>query len=215
MNKHKNLAIIGAGGHGRVVADCAEQTNKYDKIFFLDDSFAERKSNAEWNIIGPVSDWKKYRGDTDFIVALGSNALRAQLQKELQKNNVSIATLVHPTAFVSHYSELGSGVVVFANAVINIGSNVADGCIVNTGATVDHDCSIGTFCHISPGANLAGGIKVGNMSWLGIGCSVVECVVIGENCQIGAGAVVTENTTNNFLYLGIPAKAVRPLKLKK
>lgn len=142
MNKHTSLAIIGAGGHGRVVADCAEQTGQYNNIFFLDDSFTDRKNNALWEIKGPVSEWNKFSQEADFIVALGNNTLRADILKHLQDFKVSIATLVHPTASISPHSELGQGVVVFANAVINIGSKIADGCIINTNATVDHDLSL-------------------------------------------------------------------------
>lgn len=212
MNIHKKLVIIGAGGHGRVVADCAEQTEQYHKIIFLDDNFIERKSNAVWDINGPISDWSKYQQEADFIIALGNNTLRAKLQRELQTNNASITNIIHPTASVSPLSQLGRGIVVFANAVINIGTNIEDGCIINTGALVDHDCLIEPYCHISPGAHIAGGVKVGTMTWLGIGSSVIECVTIAKHCQIGAGAVVTQNTDSHFLYLGVPAKATRSLK---
>ena len=34
---HEKLIIIGAGGHGRVVADIAEQVHGYKSIAFLDD----------------------------------------------------------------------------------------------------------------------------------------------------------------------------------
>ena len=42
----KKLLIIGAGGHGRVVADSAESTKKYQEIAFLDDCFSQRKKNV-------------------------------------------------------------------------------------------------------------------------------------------------------------------------
>lgn len=212
MNKHKTLVIIGAGGHGRVVADCAQQAGYYTNIFFLDDSVAERKNNAAWEIRGPISDWTTYNHNADFFVAIGSNLLRAEILQQLKTAKVSIATIVHPSASISKNCQVGKGVVIFANAVVNIGSEIADGCIINTAATIDHDCHIGAYSHISPGANLAGGVHVGKMSWLGIGCSVIECISIEENCQVGAGAVITQNTKSNFLYLGVPARATRPLK---
>lgn len=212
MNKHKTLVIIGAGGHGRVVADCAQQAGYHKNIFFLDDSVAERKHNAAWEIKGAVSDWVRYSQEADFIVALGSNLLRAEILTQLQAAKASIATIIHPTAAISEHCQIGKGVVVFANTVVNIGTEIADGCIINTAATIDHDCHIAAFSHISPGANLAGGVHVGRMSWLGIGCSVIEYVSIGENCQVGAGAVITQNTKSNFLYLGVPAKAIRSLQ---
>lgn len=209
---NKTLVIIGAGGHGRVVADCAEKAGDYTKIVFLDDRTDERKHSAHWPIIDTVDNWPSYHQDADFFVALGNNLLRASIQQQLQTSGVNIATIVHPTAAISKHCQLGNGVVVFANAVVNIGTYIANGCIINTGATVDHDCNIEEFCHISPGVNIAGGVRVEKMSWLGIGCSIIECLTVAEYCQIGAGAVVTHNTKGGFLYLGVPAKAVRSLK---
>jgi sugar O-acyltransferase (sialic acid O-acetyltransferase NeuD family) len=212
MSKHKTLVIIGAGGHGRVVADCAEQLAQYTEILFLDDCVTQRQKSAHWTIAGPISHWEAYGNKADFIVALGDNLLRARIQQQLQTANISMANLVHPSASVSPHSQLGEGIVIFANAVVNIGARIENGSIINTNATVDHDCHIGEFCHVSPGVSIAGGVRVEKMSWLGIGCSVIECLTIAENCQIGAGAVVTDDTKSGFLYLGVPAKAVRRLK---
>jgi UDP-N-acetylbacillosamine N-acetyltransferase len=207
MNENLSLVIIGAGGHGRVVADCATLTDRYKEIIFLDDCFAERKQNFHWPIVGVVDDWPNYSDRADFIVAFGNNELRANTLKVLDDAGVSIANVVHPSAVVSSSVKLGKGIVVFANAVINIGSIISDGCIINTASTIDHDCSLDKCCHISPGAHVAGGVKIGALTWLGIGSSVIEYIELAECTQIGAGAVVTKPTLANTLYLGIPAKA--------
>jgi UDP-N-acetylbacillosamine N-acetyltransferase len=211
MNKNKTLIIVGGGGHGRVVADCAESTGHYHKIIFLDDCFEQRKENSRWPITGPINHWENYRDSADFIVAIGNNTLRASIIQQLSSAKCYIATLIHPTAFVSTNSNIGQGVVVFANAVVNVGARVDQGCIINTAATIDHDCHIHAYCHISPGVNIAGGVKVGKFSWLGIGSSVVEYITIAENTQSGAGAVITSSTQSNTLYLGVPATPIRSL----
>ena len=211
MNTNKTLVIIGAGGHGRVVADCAQQLGYYSDIIFLDDCFTTRKNNSHWIIAGPITRWKNYIDKADFIVAVGNNALRATLLQQLITAQSCIATLIHPTAYVSPHSDIAQGVVIFANAVVNIGTRIDEGCIINTAATIDHDCHIKAYCHISPGVNIAGGVNVGKHSWLGIGSSVVEYITIAENTQSGAGAVITQSTSSNTLYLGVPAKPIRSL----
>ncbi len=211
MKKNKTLIILGAGGHGRVVADCAESLGIYTDIIFLDDCFSARKKNAHWIIAGPISSWIDYNDNTEFIVAMGNNLLRASLLQQLFSAKRCVATLIHPTAFVSEKCNLGLGVVIFANAVINVDAHIEDGCIINTSATIDHDCHIHAYCHISPGVNIAGGVEVGQYSWLGIGSSVVEYITIAKNTQSGAGAVITKSTQSNTLYLGIPATPVRSL----
>lgn len=207
----KKLIIIGAGGHGRVVADCAEQLGEYSQIVFLDDCFNENKENSEWTVIGSVKDFPQYIEQADFIVAFGNNRLRKRILMQLKKAKANIVSLIHPSAVVSPHTFIGKGVVVFANAVINIGAHVADGCIINTAATVDHDCELHLCVHISPGANIAGGVHIAQLSWVGIGSTVVEYITLADNTQVGAGAVVTQSTQANSLYLGVPAKRVRSL----
>lgn len=207
----RKLAIIGAGGHGRVVADCAVASNGYEEIIFIDDCYPERTKNLHWPIKDNLSALAKYINNYDFIIALGSNTLRQKVMLELQNLNANIISLMHPSAVISSHSNIGKGVVVFANAVVNIGTKIGDGVIVNTSATVDHDCIIEDFVHISPGVNVAGGVKVGKYSWLGIGCSIVEYIELATNTQVGAGGVVCKSTGPNQLYVGVPAAPIKPL----
>jgi UDP-N-acetylbacillosamine N-acetyltransferase len=194
-----------------VVADCAQQQGKYSKIVFLDDCFFERKENSEWPVIGAVKKFPQYIDDADFVVAFGNNRLRKDILSQLKKSGANIVSLIHPTAVVSPHTFIGKGVVVFANAVINIGASIADGCIINTAATVDHDCELHQCVHISPGVNIAGGVHIAQLSWIGIGSTIVECITLADNTQVGAGAVVTQSTQANSLYIGVPAKRVRSL----
>ncbi|GHE89792.1 acetyltransferase [Thalassotalea profundi] len=204
------LIIIGAGGHGRVVADCALATGQYQEIRFLDDCYPERKDNALWSIVGTVKEFTQYLDEAHFIVAFGNNKLREKVQSQLHAANANIVTIIHPQATVSPHAHIGLGVVVCANATINIGATINDGCIINTASTIEHDCNIGEFTHISPNCALAGGITVGKLSWLGINSTVIECLTIAPNTQVGAGAVVISNTDKDSLYLGIPAKRISP-----
>lgn len=208
----KTLVIIGAGGHGRVVADCAKILNCYNKIVFLDDSFKDYKQSGEWQIVGSVKDYTQHIRTSDIFVAIGNNHQRGKILEQLESADANIISLIHPSAVISPHTVIGSGVVVCANAVINIGTQIANGCIINTGATVDHDCKLHSYVHISPGANIAGGVSVAKFSWIGIGSTIIECLNLAENTQIGAGAVVVQSTQENSLYLGVPAKRIRALK---
>lgn len=205
------LVIIGAGGHGRVVADCAQQLGTYQNIVFLDDCFDKTTISGNWEIVGEVNNFHKYISHSDFIIAFGNNQLRAKTFRDLHKANANIITLIHPSATISPLAVIGKGVMICANAAINIGAKIADGCIINTSATVDHDCLLEPYIHISPGVNIAGGVNIGQYSWLGIGSTVIESLCLAENTQIAAGAVVTRSTQANSLYLGVPAKRIRSL----
>ncbi len=205
------LLIIGAGGHGRVIADCAEASRQYCEIAFLDDSFPEREQNLAWPIIEKSAIWKCFKEEYSFALAIGNNQARLALFQALDEANAHLPNIIHPTAVISNHSELGKGNVIFANAVINPGSKIGNACIINTAATIDHDCQLTDAVHISPGAHLAGTVTVGQASWFGVGSSSVQAINIAENTQIGAGAAVTKDTQANGLYVGVPARRIKDI----
>ena len=197
----EKLIIIGAGGHGRVVSETAK-LNGYKEIDFLDDA---DKQTA----VGKVSDFIKYIDEADFIVAIGSNAVRMKIQFDLKKSGANIVSLIHPNAIVSESVSIGKGTVVMAGAVINAGAVIGDGAIINTCASVDHDCKIGDFSHISVGARICGTVAIGNGTWIGAGTTLINNIRICDECLIGAGAVVIENIDKNGTYVGVPVRKIK------
>lgn len=205
----KNLIIIGAGGHGRVIADTAELTKQWDTIAFLDDRYPELKTSGAWPVIGKVSDAQKFNQTfPDAVVGIGNNEIRLKFLKQLSDIGFKIPVIAHPSASVSQYAEIKEGTVLFAQSVINIGSRLGIGCIVNTGAKVDHDCLIGDGVHLSPGVHLAGAVQVGKCSWIGIGASVKQEIVISNNVMVGAGAAVVKNLPEYVTAVGVPARII-------
>ena len=144
------LVIIGAGGHGKVVADCAKSIDRYNQIVFLDNAYPEHNGFCGWEVVGHPDDYMNYQQDSEFFVAIGNNQARRQWQGTLQQNHCEIATLVHPSSQVGTDVSIGKGTLVLANSVINILTQIGEGCIVNTSASVDHDCQLGDFVHIAP-----------------------------------------------------------------
>ncbi|MGF1684954.1 acetyltransferase [Photobacterium minamisatsumaniensis] len=202
----KRLAILGASGHGKVLAGIAELQG-WEKIEFFDDAWPAKAMNGPWLIVGDTEFLKdkltEYQG---VIVAIGHNSIRLEKQLQLEQLNANLVTLIHPAAVVSHYAQVMSGSVVMANAVINPFASLGKACIVNTAATVDHDCILADGVHISPGANVAGGVTIGTKSWVGVGAAVKQMLHIGHNVVIGAGASVVNNLESNKTFVGIPAK---------
>jgi len=202
----KQLAIIGAGGHGKVVAEIAELVGWKDILFF-DDAFPRIENVGVWKVKGTMNDLLACRDDcSSLIVAIGSNEVRLQKSNFLLSQGFKLETLIHPNATVSKYADIKAGTVVIAGAVINPFASVGMGSIINTSCLIDHDCIIGEGVHISPGANVAGGVEVGDLSWLGIGSTVKQGLKIGNSVVVGAGAVVVNNVPDNHVVKGIPAK---------
>lgn len=191
------LIIIGASGHGKVVADIALR-NGYEQVVFLDDN-PDVQECAGFPVIGKTTEAPLMEGDK--IVAIGNPKIREYIQKSIQT-----VTLIHPTATISRRVKIGQGTVVMAGAVINSDVEIGDGCIINTCASVDHDCCVKDFAHISVGAHIAGTCQIGVRTWIGAGAIVSNNVNITKDCMIGAGAVVVRDIEKTGTYIGVPAK---------
>ena len=202
-----SLAVLGAGGHGRSVADVAEACGW--KVDMYDDSMWPAATTCgPWTIVGNLDTLIARLGEhAGVAVAIGDCAARLRITRRLQASGVHLPPLVHPSAWVSpHAKRLGAGCVVLAGAAINVGAAVGQACIVNTGATVDHDCTLAAGVHISPGAHLAGGVTVGECTWVGIGAAVKQGVCLGGHAVVGAGAVVVSTVSDGVCVIGCPAK---------
>ncbi|CAH6980898.1 Acetyltransferase [Vibrio chagasii] len=201
----KSCAILGASGHGKVIAEIAE-LNGYQNIVFFDDRWPSLKAVEHWSVSGDTSTLLSNVKEYDLtVVAIGHNATRCSKQRELSSAGANFDVLAHPSAVISNYANIGIGSVVMANAVVNPFSHIGMSCIVNTGSTVDHDCKLAEGVHISPGVNLAGGVEVGKNTWIGIGSQIKQLVVIGCDAVVGAGSTVINNVPNFKTVVGSPA----------
>ena len=202
-----NLIIIGASGHGKVIADIAIKMNKWQSIAFLDDD-ESIKTSMGLKVIGKMADAFTYKDEADFFVTIGKNATREKVQGKLMDQGMTVVKLIHPSAVIGTDVEIGMGTVVMAGVVINSSSRIGEGCIINTSSSLDHDNIIEDYVHISPGASLAGTVKVGRGSWIGIGSVISNNVNICSGCKVGAGAVVVKDITEPGTYVGVPVRRV-------
>lgn len=197
------LVIIGAGGHGRVIADIAIK-NGYNDIVFVDDHLTGFCMN--FPIICTSADiYKLNNKKSDFVIAIGDNTVRKMIAEKYDVNWVSLA---HPSAQIGMNVKIGLGTVIMAGSLINSCATVGHHCIINTSAVVEHDNILEDYVHISPNAALGGTVHIGKGTHIGIGAIVKNNIEVCENCIIGAGAVVVKNITENSTYVGIPAKKI-------
>lgn len=202
----KRLALLGASGHGKVVADAA-QSSGWASIDFFDDAWPRLERNGPWPVVGDsvalLARLSEYDG---VLVSIGDGPVRWRIHQQLQTEGACLASVVHPASTVSPHAILGPGTVVMAGAVINIGCVIGPACIINTGATVDHDCELVEAVHVGPGAHLSGNVKVGACSWVGVGACVRQGMVIGAGAMVGAGAVVVSTVADGQTVVGVPAR---------
>lgn len=203
----KVLAIVGASGHGAVVAEAAELQGW--SIIFFDDAYPVKTKNYHWQILGNMDDLISQQDKfPNVFIAIGNNATRERVYYKLKRNHFSFPVIIHPASIVSNYAQIAEASIILAGAVVNPFSKIDIGCIINTSATVDHDCHLHAFSHISPGANLAGAVTIGKKTWVGIGAAIRQQIVITDEVIIGAGAVVVSNILQSGTAVGVPAKLI-------
>lgn len=196
----KKLVIIGASGHGRVIADIGKLCG-YSEIVFLDDN-EKIKICGEYPVVGKSSSLQETRGDV--AVAIGNADSRQRIIKDMDETR--LVTLVHPSAVVAEGVKMGAGTVVMAGVVVNPGTETGVGCIINTASSIDHDCMLGDFVHVAVGAHVAGNVSIGDKTWIGAGATVSNNITICGDCTIGAGAVVIRDIGEAGTYVGVPAE---------
>lgn len=205
------LLILGAGGHGKVVAEIASLIGKWNEISFLDDN-DELKIVSSYPVIGRIGDYRRYtEANRSFFVAIGNNKLRLKLINQLLEEDLDVPVLQHPFSYISAASKIDRGTVIMSGSVINTNVAVGKGCIINTSSSIDHDCILEDGVHISPGVHVGGTAMIGQYSWVCIGASVSNNISIGKNSIIASGAAVVQNVGENILAGGVPARFIKKL----
>lgn len=204
----KRLALLGASGHGKVVADLAQLLD-WQRVEFFDDAWPSLSFNGHWPVVGDTSVLLAQMGHYDgVLITIGDCVNRWQKHQVLRGAGAQLVSLVHPKASLSNFAALGVGCVLMAGAVVNVDAILGEACIINTGATVDHDCQLAHAVHISPGAHLSGDVRIGAFSWVGVGAAVRQGVRIGSDVVVGAGAVVVKPVEDGVTVIGCPARAL-------
>ena len=200
----KDVIIIGAGGHAKVIADIIYKSGD-NLIGFLDDNLANKGKEIYLGkkVLGTTKDIENYNKNY-FIIGIGNNSIRKKINNE---NNLKLYTAIHPSAIIAENVKIGTGSVIMAGVVINPGTVIGKNCIINTCSSLDHDNLLEDYVHISPGAHLAGTVSIKEGTWICTGAIVKNNITIGKNNIIGAGGVVIKDIIEeNTTYIGVPAR---------
>lgn len=204
MKSKTTVAVLGAGGHAKVVI-ATLQAAGYESLMVFDDARNKWGSRIlGYSVAGPISE-AQAKNVRHGVIAIGSNSQRKEMAARVSLDWLSV---IHPAATLHASVVIGAGTVVFAGAVIQPDTVVGEHAILNTGATVDHDGRIGDYSHIAPRAALCGGVVIGEGSLVGVGASAVPGVRIGTWSTVGAGAAVVDDVPDRTVVIGIPARPV-------
>ena len=181
----KRVIVIGAGGHGRSVAEAILLLGRDELVGFVDDGADANAKVWTYPILGRTDSLHTLRALADtVVVAIGNNAVREKLHARVRDIGFELLNVIHPAAFVSPTATLGAGFAVMVGAVVGTEAHLGEGVIVNCGATVDHHCRVDAFGHLGVNACMAGGSVLGHRAWMQAGAA------LGYGVKIAADTVL-------------------------
>lgn len=204
---HKNsssLLIVGAGGHGRVVADAALDLQHWTNINATDADASKCVGELLSGV--PLLGGEQLQMDGSVVVhiAIGNNYFREK--ESIHWGRANLVKIVHAHSRVSKFSTVESGCFVAAGAIVAAATKLGFGVIVNHAAVIDHDSIVDEFTHIAPHATLGGGVHIGKRVLIGSGAVILPGCKICDDVTIGAGAVVRHDIQAPGVYVGVPVR---------
>lgn len=213
------IVVIGAGGHGRVVADALMAAGAQVLGFTDADPALHGQHVLGLPVLGG-DEVLSGRLPTQLLLAngiggvgraadAGRESLRRRIQQHLMARGWRFAGVRHPSAVVSRFAQVHEDAQLLPGSVVHTGARIGQGAIVNTAAVVEHDAQVGAWCHVAPRALLCGEVLVGEGSHVGAGAIVRQGLALGPGTIVGAGAVVVRSFDGGVVLAGLPARVAK------
>lgn len=210
----RKIAIIGSGDLGSQLKHLAAQCKGNKVIGFFDDYAKIGEHKHGLPVFGGSDDVLHHFELKLFdalLIGIGYNhmSVRRNLYDRFS-SYIPFASLMHPSAIIDDSVEIGNGTIIYAGCILDVGVKIGDNVLVNVGGIVAHDTTIGNHCFLSPAVSIAGFVSIGSSSVIGINSTLIDNLNLPSGTQIGGGAVVIRSPEKPGLYVGNPARYIRP-----
>jgi sugar O-acyltransferase (sialic acid O-acetyltransferase NeuD family) len=210
---NKNLAIIGSGDLGQLIAYHAQANCGFNVVGFFDDYKTKDELVDGHKILGNLSEIETLFNVNIFnciIIAIGYKHMHARASIfDKFTNIINFAKVIHPSCIIDKSCTIGEGSFLLPGCVLDRNVTLGNNVLLNTACVIAHDTSIGAHSFLSPAVKIAGFTTVEEQCILGINCTIIDNLIIVKATQVGGGAVVVNSITEPGLYVGCPAKKIK------
>ncbi|HEY9260358.1 NeuD/PglB/VioB family sugar acetyltransferase [Chitinophaga sp.] len=204
----KKICIVGSGGSARetlcALIDATDKTQAIADIacFMVDDEYYKEPIVMGIEVIRfSAFDAALY----DVVVALGDPAARKRIVERLPADT-TYATIIHPTAIISQWAEIGEGSVITAGVIITCNIKLGKHTQLNLNTSISHDCVLGDFFTTASGVRISGNCTFGECVYFGANSASKEKITIVDNVTIGMGGMVVKDIKEEGVYVGVPVQ---------
>ena len=206
----QRIVVIGGGEHARVVIEAIRAGPTTGEVLGFVDPEPCEETARRLGVprLGGDEALERHGGTLGILgfAALETRGRREEAVRRVSRLLDGWATVVHPSAWVSHTATVGEGTVIMAGAVVQTGARIGAHCVINTGAIVEHDAVLGEHAHLAPGATLGGAVRIGSLAYIGLGAAVRDHTSVGAGATVGMGAVVVRDVAAGARVMGVPAR---------
>jgi sugar O-acyltransferase (sialic acid O-acetyltransferase NeuD family) len=214
------LLLVGSGGLARetLAAVRSHDSPQWTPLGFLDDNAARHGSTVDGlPVLGPV---EAVHGHPDAAVVLCTastrdQASRLRLGRRLGLPEQRYATVRHAAASLAGGTEVGPGSVLLAGVVVTAPQRVGAHVVAMPHVVLTHDDSVGDYVTLATRVSVSGAVRIGEGAYLGAGALVRESLVIGAWSLVGMGAVVLSDVPPHEVWVGHPARRLRPVEVNR
>lgn len=171
------FVILGSGDGSKEVADLIN--SNYKKNFSI--RFIKKKQKINYS--------KNYL----FLISMGLPQIREKIFNTLKKNKIKFIKLIHKSVYLSKFSKVGLGTIIYANSTIGSGVKIGKNCIIGANVSIGHDVIVGDHSVISPGSCIGGGSKIGKNFFCGLNTTIIPYITVGKECNVSAGAILKKD----------------------
>ncbi|WP_047866310.1 PglD-related sugar-binding protein [Rubrobacter aplysinae] len=184
------IAVVGAGGCGRMVLDVLLACGYESWIMgFYDDAHADLPGEVRgFPVLGDTWMLKSLLSveSVFVVVAITDNAARLRVANSIRALGGQFMSATHPAAYVSPEATVGDGSVICAGAALHPDAGLGSHCMVGSGAVLDRDATVGAGAWVSAGCVIGAGAAVGARTQLGYNSVIGRKTNVPDGTEIEA-----------------------------